>query len=334
MPVLEALDAQYPELVVDYREMRNYPNNFNLMQAYGANYNLSESEKWFTPTTFVNDKYLVGTKDFSEFIISNIVSCNNNDSSCKCNFDNNLARYYNTTEFSLSANSSFNIVDISGLTIPAVIGSAIVASFNPCAFAVIIFLLSYLINAVSKKRMLFLGGVYIISVFLSNILIGLSLFAFVKNFGLSSFFYYLSAAFSIIFGLINIKDFFWYGKWITLKIPASKKSLISKLSKNVTLASAIVLGIIVSIFGLPCTIGPYSNIIALLEDSSAFLTALVLLILYNIIFVLPLIIITLIVYYGNSSKGLEAWRNKNKNYMKLIAGIFLVIIGIIMISAK
>jgi cytochrome c biogenesis protein CcdA len=334
MPVLEALDSQYPELVVDYREMRNYPNNFNLMQAYGENYNILDSEKWYTPTTFVNDKYLVGTKDFSNFIISNIISCNNNDSSCKCNFDNNLARYYNTTEFSLSTNSSFSTINIPSLTIPAVIGSAMVASFNPCAFAVIIFLLSYLVNAVSKKRMLFLGGVYIISVFLSNILIGLSVFAFVKNFGLSNIFYYLSAIVSIIFGLINIKDFFWYGKWITLNIPSSKKSLISKLAKNVTSFSAIILGIVVSIFGLPCTIGPYSNIIALLENSSTFLAAFPLLILYNIIFVLPLIIITLLAYYGNSSKGLEDWRTKNKNYMKLIAGIFLVIIGAIMILSK
>jgi len=331
IPVLENLSAEYPELIVDYREMRGNPNNFNLLQAYGINYNLSEAEKWFTPTTFVNDEYLVGISNFSEFITKNLVLCTSNDSSCRCNFDNSLADYYNTTQFSMSTNASFTAINFSSMTVPAVVGSALVASINPCAFAVIIFLLSYLTTMVSKKKMLLISGIYIMTVFVSNALIGLSVFAFVKNWGLSNIFYYFSAGVSILFGLINIKDFFWYGKWITLRIPVSKKSMISKFAKSATYFSAIILGVIVSIFGLPCTIGPYTNILAMLSNSSTFFMALPLLLLYNLVFVSPLIAITLLVYYGNSSEKLEKLRDKNKNYMKLISGIFLLIAGITML---
>ena len=94
------------------------------------------------------------------------------------------------------------------ITIPLIVGSAIIDSVNPCAFAVLIFLILYLMTVKNKKKMLAFGLVYIFVIFLVYFVAGLGLLSFVKSIAITKFFYFFTAGLAILLGLINLKDFF------------------------------------------------------------------------------------------------------------------------------
>ncbi|NQT49705.1 GAP family protein [Candidatus Kuenenbacteria bacterium] len=220
---------------------------------------------------------------------------------------------------------------MSNVTIPLIVGSAVIDSVNPCAFAVLIFLILYLLAIKNKRRMLVIGLVYIFVVFLVYFLAGLGLLSFIKSVSISIYFYYFTAALAIVLGLINLKEVFWEGKGMTLAIPDSKKSLIQKYIRKATLPATIVLGILVAAFELPCTGGVYLAILSLLAEKNTWFQAFVYLIVYNIIFVLPLLVILLAVYYGLSPEKVDKWRKEKKKWMRLAIGLVLIGLGIVML---
>ena len=96
---------------------------------------------------------------------------------------------------------------------------------------------------------------------------------------------------------------------------------------------ALTAGFMVSLFLLPCTSGPYVVILGLLAERVEFAKTFMLLVLYNLIFILPMILITLAVSYFDVKAGkLEAWRQQNLRLLHLIAGVIMVGIGIYLIS--
>jgi len=220
------------------------------------------------------------------------------------------------------------------LTIPALIGGAAIDSINPCAFAVLIFLVGYLLAIGSPKLILRVGLVYIFTVFVVYFLAGLGLLKILTTFGVAGIIYKVAAAILIFVGLVNVKDFFWYGKGFTLAIPESKKPLIQKYIKKASIPAAIVLGFLVSAFELPCTGGVYLAVLGLLASRETQISAIPYLLLYNLIFVLPLFIILGLVYFGISAKQMEEWRIKNRKWLRLILGLGSLILGVLMILGK
>lgn len=220
------------------------------------------------------------------------------------------------------------------LTIPALIGGAAIDSVNPCAFAVLIFLVGYLLAIGSPKLILRVGLVYITTVFIVYFLAGLGLLRALTVFGVAGIIYKVAAVILIFVGLINVKDFFWYGKGFTLAIPESKKPLIEKYVRKASVPAAIILGFLVSAFELPCTGGVYLAILGLLASRGTQLSAVPYLLLYNFIFVLPLFIILGLVYFGVSAKQMEEWRNKNRKWLRLILGLGSLALGTLMLLGK
>jgi len=145
--------------------------------------------------------------------------------------------------------------------------------------------------------------------------------------------YRVLGAFGIILGIANIKDYFSYGGLgFKTEVPGkwrpSMKNIIAKISSP---GGAFVAGILVSFFLTPCTMGPYVICCGLLSGLGT-LQSLPWLLLYNLIFVLPMIAITLIVYLGFSSiESISGWRESNLRLLHLIAGIILVIIGALLV---
>ena len=140
---------------------------------------------------------------------------------------------------------------------------------------------------------------------------------------------YLSIGIGILLvlaGLIEIKDYFWYGKWYSLSIPGKAARKIETMSARVSIPGVILLGAFVSAVELPCTGAPYLAVITLLSQYFDF-TALWLLVLYNFIFVLPLIIILILVVAGKRVEKIKAWKQRTKPYMRLCIGILLVALG-------
>ena len=217
-------------------------------------------------------------------------------------------------------------------TLGTVVATAAIDSINPCAIGVLILLVSILVVFRSKKEMLIHGFVYIFFVFLTYLLAGLGILYFLSVIPLrvSEYISIFVGLLIVIAGLIEIKDFFWYGIGITLSIPPEKAKQIHEMTKKVTLPAMIFLGVFVAGVELPCTGGPYLAILVFLSQNFNF-TAFLWLVLYNIIFVLPLIVILLMVYFGLKIQNLKRWKQSNRTYMRLATGIILIFLGWLLI---
>ena len=211
----------------------------------------------------------------------------------------------------------------------ALIGAAIIDSINPCAFGVLLFLMLSLLNLGSAKRALKAGLLYSFVVFVVYFLAGLGLFQVIQSVSQIRDWIYLSVGLLVLtLALIEFRDYHQAkkGKESILKISPKVKPFIEKFSKKGTLTAIMILGVVVALFELPCTGGIYIGIISLISQSPGF--AIPYLLLYNIIFVLPLIIMTLMIYKGMSPERLQKWSNHERAWMKLSAAIVMLLIAI------
>ena len=217
-------------------------------------------------------------------------------------------------------------------TLGTVIVTALIDSINPCAIGVLILLVSIFVVYKSRKELLLYGFVYIFFVFLTYLLAGFGILYFLSSIPLfiSEYISIFVGLIIVIAGLIEIKDFFWYGKGITLAIPTEKAKQIHEMTKKVTLPAMVFLGAFVAGVELPCTGGPYLAILTLLSQNFNF-AAFLMLILYNIIFVLPLIAILLMVHFGFKIQNIKRWKQSKRAYMRLATGIILILLGWLLI---
>ena len=90
------------------------------------------------------------------------------------------------------------------------------------------------------------------------------------------------------------------------------------------------LGVFVVLVELPCTGAPYFAVLALLAKG-AYADAVPFLLLYNFIFVLPLLAVVAVAYFGTSSEQMEEWRKRHRGLMRLVIGTFLIALGVFML---
>jgi len=224
---------------------------------------------------------------------------------------------------------------IERLTVPAVLGAATVDAINPCAFAVLIILLTTILASKSKKKALGSGLAFSASIFISYLLMGVGLYSAIHISGLTHTFYIVVAILAILIGLFNLKDYLWYGKWFVMEVPMSWRPKLKAVIRGVTsIPGAFLIGFVVSLFLLPCTSGPYIVILGLLAKTATRNIAFAYLLLYNFIFVLPMLIITLAIYFGlTTTEKAELWRTKRLKTLHLVAGIIILLLGIGMLTA-
>lgn len=214
-------------------------------------------------------------------------------------------------------------------TIGVVVGSAAIDSINPCAIGVLLLMISVVVSGQqSTKRLLTLGGLYIFAIFITYLLAGLGLLYFLTVIPLSvtEMISIVVGAFVVLAGVIEIKDYFWYGKGFSLAIPVYFTKKIHDMTQNITIPGVILLGAFVAGVELPCTGAPYLAIITLLSLNFN-LQAFMLLVLYNIIFVAPLIIILVLVATGMKLNLVKAWKQDSRGTMRLAIGLTLVGLG-------
>lgn len=215
--------------------------------------------------------------------------------------------------------------------IPILIGAAIIDSINPCAFGVLIFLLAYLVKTQAKKiKILTHGLTYILAVFATYLTAGLLLMPLIGSLGRASVITYgIIGAVVIVFGLLEIKDFFWYGRGPSLALLPGASKRIKMYASRITgsLYSAFLLGIFVALVELPCTGAVYLAVLSIMSLSGVNALTVTWLVIYNIIFVTPLVVILFIFYRGTSAQTLEAWRKKNRKLMRLLIGLLLLGLG-------
>lgn len=227
------------------------------------------------------------------------------------------------------------------LTLGIIIVAAAVDSINPCVFGVLIFLIAFMTRLFkSASKMLMMGFLYSLVVYLTYLLLGFGILKVAVNPSVASAFYWIAALTAIVAGLLEIKDYFWYGKGFSLQIIPGGAERVRLYTKQIEKAeqkhpfmlilTTILLGVVVVMVELPCTGAPYLAILGLLSKGN-FASAVPFLLLYNFIFVLPLFIIIGIAYFGTSSERLEAWRKENRGLMRLGIGILLLSLGFYML---
>ena len=218
-------------------------------------------------------------------------------------------------------------------TLGIVLGSAAIDSINPCAIGVLILMISVVLSSQgTTRRMLLLGALYIFAIYLTYLSAGLGLVYFLASIPLfvTESLSIIVGSFIILAGLIEIKDFFWYGRGFSLGIPVVFTKKIHELSKNLTVPGVMILGAFVAGVELPCTGAPYLAIITILSMNFN-LTAFLLLVIYNIVFVLPLLIILILVAFGMKVQRVKQWKQESRGYMRLLIGLLLIGLGWLLI---
>lgn len=220
------------------------------------------------------------------------------------------------------------------LTLPIVLGAALIDSINPCAIGVMLFLASVLLKASAKKKALLrFGAIYVATVYVVYTLSGLGLIWFQSTLirrGFAEIVGTIVGVLVTLLGLIELKDFFWYKKGISLEIAPRYKEKITKMAGKISLLGVITIGAFVAMVELPCTGGPYLAITAILAKSFDS-RALFYLLLYNFIFVLPLLVILLMLYFGASTLKLKQWRQTKRKWMNLASGLLMISLGVLLI---
>jgi cytochrome c biogenesis protein CcdA len=172
-----------------------------------------------------------------------------------------------------------------------IVVAAFVDSINPCAFSVLFITLAFLFSlGHSRSQIIKTGLVYVGGIFLTYILIGLGILKVLTIFNIPNSMAKLGAIAIILFGVINLINEFFPRFPIKLKMPEASHGKVGELIAKATIPASFLLGLLVGMFEFPCTGGPYLLVLGLLHDDASFMKGFFYLVLYNFIFVLPLLI--------------------------------------------
>jgi cytochrome c biogenesis protein CcdA/glutaredoxin len=309
-PQIEALEAVYPEIDVHKHEVSYNSTNSELFNAFIQAYDPPAVD---IPAVFIGNSALIGLALSKERLEEEIEFCLQNE----CPDPLSLVQGHDEEEPAEQQSSLFLLL----------ISTALIEGINPCGFAVLLVLLASLLMVKSKRGVLIVGLTFIASVFVTHSLVGLGIMEFYLVAGISPFLRTLVIAIVIPAGLINILDF-WRDK-STLAIPTFIKPTLGKLARYGSLPAAVLLGFLATIAGLPCTGPIYLTMLDLIADVPS--KTLVYLLIYNFFYALPLFVILTIVYKESTPEDVEAWRKGKRKYMKLIAGVVMVAIGVAML---
>lgn len=341
--LLEELSREYPELIVIeyeiYQESENAPLLYEYNRTHGSGLSIPL-------VIFGEDNFLAGDTS----ILKNIKTAIEKGSNPCPLVDGSSVDFEDLDVSALpgkpkilpeslegASEQSGEIVS-SELTLAKVVSLAAVDAVNPCALAVLILMLFAILAFAPKKRhnILLAGLAFTSSVFVMYLFYGLAIIRFFQLIqALTSIKLWLYKALglvAIVLGILNIKDFIRYkpGGFLT-EMPVFLRPKMKSLFFKVTSPKgAFVVGALVTIFLLPCTIGPYVICGGILSSLSL-LKTIPWLLLYNLIFVLPMLVITAICYVGFTTvEEVSGWKEKNIRHLHLIAGIIIFGLGMAM----
>ena len=214
---------------------------------------------------------------------------------------------------------------------------ALADSVNPCAIAVLAMVLITILiqNPEKRNKVLYSGLAFISAIFIGYIFYGIVLVQFFKTFaeflGNNSIYVYNGlAVLAMVLGALNIKDFFFYKKGsLATEMPIFLRPKVKRTIEKITSPSgAFIIGFLVTLFLLPCTIGPYIVASGLLSGLT-FMQTIPWLLYYNIIFLIPMFLIVCLVYFGFTRvEDVSGWKERNIKKLHLIAGILLFLVGL------
>jgi MFS family permease len=210
-------------------------------------------------------------------------------------------------------------------------------AFNPCAFFVLLFLLSMMVHSRSRGRMALIGGIFVFfsgAIYFLFMAAWLNLFIYLGELRLITL---IAGLIAIVIASINIKDFFWFKRGLSLSISDDQKpKLFDRIRRLLRLDSivtvivaTVVLAIVANSYELLCTAGfpmVYTRILTLnaLSTESYYLY----LLLYNLIYILPLLTIVILFTIKLGSRKLS---EQEGMVLKLLSGVMMLMLGVLLV---
>jgi cytochrome c biogenesis protein CcdA/thiol-disulfide isomerase/thioredoxin len=317
-PVIVNISSRYPDLNLTWLEIDHSADNRQQLIDMSSRYGIPNPG---TPTIFIGNTVLIGEGQVTERFEDEINAERQRIASGKPENPPDLNPANPQNQPGTSALSAYMVVF-----------AALVDSSNPCGLSVLVFLLISMAAAGEQKRILLVGGVYIAAMFLFHLFVGIGLFSAFSLSGLAKPFSIIGGLIALVLGIVTLVDVLRNKESYLLSIPESGKGMLGTYIRKATLPAAFILGILAGIMGFSCTGGIYISILGLMGRDMTVMTGLPWLILYNIIFVLPLVLVTLLVAYGVSPERADRWRTENKRTVRVIIGVILVVLGLVILS--
>jgi cytochrome c biogenesis protein CcdA len=323
---LKVVGEQYPQLVVESFSMEESEAK-TLNEWLSEKYGVPEEKRLSTPMLFVGQDVLIG----AEATLSNLLTI--------------VGRYAEsgaepTWEDFDQAQAEQSLVDrFQSFGVLTVLGAGLIDGLNPCAFATLIFFISYLAFTGRRGRdILFVGIAFAFGVFLTYLLVGVGLLKLVQSLSfftsLGRWVYLLTALLCVVLAVLTFRDYLKVRQAeateMTLKLPMGLRRRINKVIREGTqvrafVAMAFVTGFVVSLLELACTGQVYLPTIMFVLSvpelaSQAFLS----LVLYCLMFILPLIVVFVLSYFGTTSQQLGEFLNRHTSTIKFATGLVFV----------
>lgn len=311
-------------------------NNLTEFQSYLKKLELASSQIW-VPFLVINNKeecsYINGDESIIDFFQKKMeISCSH--SGCDhtvCNEENCkwLKCEWHTLSNSWAIQETKSELKERLKFLWIMLPAALSDSINPCEFAVMLLLLSTVLTKTrSKKRALLSWFLFILAVFISYFSMWLWLFSALANATNTDLIKRIVWILGIVVWLANLKDFFRYGKGFVMEVPFAWRPKMASLIEKITSPfGAFLVWFVVSVFLLPCTSWPYFTILGYLasESKSINLRWYIYLLIYNIVFILPMALITLLVWLGyKSAEELNKIKEKNTKLIHLIVWLLML----------
>jgi cytochrome c biogenesis protein CcdA/glutaredoxin-related protein len=221
------------------------------------------------------------------------------------------------------------------LTLLSVIIAALIDSINPCVLAIMAMLLMNLVRQKTRKKAIIAGLIFSFTVTFIYFLMGLGVIKALTSIGIQKTIYYVLLILAIIFALLEFKAYFSYKPgFLSIEMPMALRPLAKKIIETTTsIWFVFITAVFLSFFLVPCSSGPYLLVLAMIASQNLMekITGLIYLIIYNLIFSLPMLLITILVGFGVKPEKIQDWRNKNIKKLHLVAGILMSLIVLLLI---
>jgi thiol-disulfide isomerase/thioredoxin len=330
--ILNDISADYPDNLIIKSFDISLPDSMELAESLGELYQMPEEERLLVPVIFIGDNYLFRDAITFESLEELIQKYSTTET---------IAPWEKIKEKDLTAQDRL-IARFQSFGLAAVAVSGLIDGINPCAFATIIFFISYLTLINRKGRdILWVGGIFALSVFLTYFLIGTGALKMITSLSflplVRKIFVLVTAALALILGVVSLFDYLQFKKKGTtkdakLQLPPFLKNMIhSAIRKNVRLSNyilmAAVTGFIVSLLELACTGQVYLPTIMFISTIPDLkVNALFYLLFYNLMFILPLVLVFSFTYWGTTS---AQWAElTQKNFGKIKMAMTLLFFGL------
>jgi cytochrome c biogenesis protein CcdA len=227
------------------------------------------------------------------------------------------------------------------ITLPAVILAAAVDGINPCAFTVLLLFITAMLATLQagqqntravRTRLVGMGSIYIAAIFLTYLGLGVGVLKSLSFFTQAHAPARIGALIAILFGLWMLKDYFLPESGWRLQAPSKVGLIARQAAKKATIPALITGGFLIGLCTVPCSGAVYLAILSLLALQASALTGFGYLLLYNLIFVLPLVIILILASARPTLNKLAHWNLHHKEWVRLALGGGVVVMGLFILA--